>query len=38
MSAWLVRDSNNRSGGVMPFSKEEWRAFLDCAKDGEFGI
>ncbi|WP_322768968.1 DUF397 domain-containing protein [Frankia sp. Cr1] len=34
----LVRDSNNRAGVVMPFSKEEWRAFLDGAKDGEFDI
>ncbi len=32
-----VRDSKNPDGPVLVFTPSEWRAFLDGAKDGEFG-
>ena len=32
----LVRDSKNPDGAILTFTPNEWRAFLDGAKDGEF--
>lgn len=31
-----VRDSKNREGGTLTFTREEWSAFVDGAKNGEF--
>ena len=31
-----VRDSTNRKGGTLFFSNDEWDAFLEGAKKGEF--
>jgi Domain of unknown function (DUF397) len=31
-----VRDSKNQSGPVLTFTVDEWRAFIDGAKVGEF--
>lgn len=31
-----VRDSKNPQGGVLVFSRNEWGAFVDGAKSGEF--
>jgi hypothetical protein len=31
-----VRDSKNRAGGMLLFTTDSWRAFLDGAKQGEF--
>ncbi len=33
-----VRDSKNRSGPMLTFTPDEWRAFIEGAKDGEFDI
>jgi len=33
-----VRDSKNRSGPALTFTKAEWTAFVDSAKDGEFDL
>jgi Domain of unknown function (DUF397) len=32
----LVRDSKNPGGPVLRFTRDEWRAFLTGARDGEF--
>jgi hypothetical protein len=34
--AVAVRDSKNRSGPVLLFTTDEWDAFVEGAKDGEF--
>lgn len=34
----FVRNSNNRSGPVVSFTADEWRAFLAGARDGEFDL
>lgn len=34
----LVRDSKNPTGPVLGYTKGEWQAFLDGAKDGEFDL
>lgn len=34
----LVRDSKNPNGKRLSFSHEEWQAFLDGAKAGEFDL
>lgn len=34
----LVRDSKNPTGGSLVFTQDEWRAFIDGAKAGEFDI
>jgi len=31
-----VRDSKNPSGAILFYSSEEWSAFLEGAKNGEF--
>jgi hypothetical protein len=31
-----VRDSKDRQGPVLLFSRREWTAFLDGARNGEF--
>ncbi|MCD0482935.1 DUF397 domain-containing protein [Streptacidiphilus sp. ASG 303] len=31
-----IRDSRNPQGAVLTFQANEWRAFLDGARDGEF--
>jgi len=31
-----VRDSKNREGGMLVFTRREWEAFVGGAKDGEF--
>ena len=31
-----VRDSKNPSGAILFYTSEEWSAFLDAAKSGEF--
>ena len=33
---FLVRDTKNRSGGMLTFTTMEWDAFIAGAKDGEF--
>lgn len=33
-----VRDSKNRRGPALVFSRTEWDAFLGGAKDGEFDL
>jgi hypothetical protein len=33
-----VRDSKNRTGPALMFTKAEWIAFVGSAKDGEFDI
>lgn len=33
-----VRDSKDRGGPALVFSRAEWDAFLSGAKDGEFGL
>lgn len=33
-----VRDSKNRTGPALTFTKAEWIAFVGSAKDGEFDI
>jgi hypothetical protein len=34
--AIAVRDSKNPSGPALMFTPEEWAAFIEGAKDGEF--
>ncbi|WP_431607080.1 DUF397 domain-containing protein [Protofrankia symbiont of Coriaria ruscifolia] len=34
----ILRDSVQPDGPVLSFSREEWRAFTDGAKEGEFDI
>lgn len=34
----LVRDSKDRSGPVLEFTREEWVAFLGGVDEGEFTI
>lgn len=34
----LVRDSKDRTGPVLAFTRDEWRAFLGGVRDGEFDI
>jgi Domain of unknown function (DUF397) len=34
----LVRDSKNPSGAVLVFTPNEWDAFVNGAKDGEFDL
>ena len=36
--AIALRDSKNRAGAVLLFTPEEWLAFVDGAKDGEFDL
>jgi hypothetical protein len=36
--AILVRDSKDRDGAVLSFTRSEWAAFLAGAKDGEFAL
>jgi Domain of unknown function (DUF397) len=31
-----VRDSKDREGGALTFSREQWRAFIIGARDGQF--
>ena len=31
-----VRDSKNPGGPVLVFTREQWRAFVEAVKDGEF--
>lgn len=33
-----VRDSKNRTGGVLQFDAQSWHEFLDGAKRGEFDL
>ena len=33
-----VRDSKNPDGPVLAFTREEWAAFVEGAKDGEFDL
>jgi Domain of unknown function (DUF397) len=33
-----VRDSKDPDGPVLVFTRDEWRAFLDGAKKGEFDV
>ena len=33
-----VRDSKDRSGPVLVFSPESWRAFVEAAKKGELDL
>lgn len=33
-----VRDSKDRSGPVLTFTRDEWTAFLGGARDGEFDL
>jgi hypothetical protein len=35
--AVAVRDSKDPDGGMLVFSPEEWRAFLDAARAGRLG-
>jgi len=34
----LVRDSKDPSGPVLSYTRDEWLAFLDGAKKGEFDL
>jgi Domain of unknown function (DUF397) len=36
LPAVAVRDSTHPDGGILVFTPEAWRAFVDGAKDGEF--
>jgi hypothetical protein len=36
--AILVRDSKNPDGAVLVFTPNEWDAFVNGAKDGEFDL
>jgi hypothetical protein len=36
--AIAVRDSKDPSGAVLVFTRGEWDAFVDGAKDGEFDL
>ena len=33
-----VRDSKNPGGPVLPFTQDEWDAFVGGVKDGEFDL
>ena len=33
-----VRDTKNPTGPMLTFTPNEWRAFIDGAKDGEFDL
>jgi hypothetical protein len=33
-----VRDTKNRDGGTLIFTRAEWDAFIGGAKDGEFDL
>jgi hypothetical protein len=33
-----VRDTKNRDGGTLVFTRSEWAAFLGGVKDGEFDL
>ncbi len=33
-----VRDTKDRSGPILRFTGDEWLAFIDGAKDGEFDL
>jgi Domain of unknown function (DUF397) len=33
-----VRDTKDRDGGTLIFTRSQWSAFLDGLKDGEFDI
>ncbi|WP_188127300.1 DUF397 domain-containing protein [Actinoplanes lobatus] len=33
-----VRDTKNRDGGTLTFSREGWAAFVAGVKDGEFDL
>ena len=33
-----VRDSKDRSGPVLTFTREEWRTFIEGAKESEFDL
>lgn len=35
-SGMAVRDTKNRSGAVLRFAKDEWKAFLESVQYGEF--
>lgn len=37
-TAVAVRDSKHPTGPVLIFTPDEWHAFLDGAKDGEFDL
>jgi len=37
-NAVQVRDSKNPTETILTFNPDEWRAFLDGAKSGEFDI
>jgi hypothetical protein len=32
----MVRDSKDRSGPVLAFDPDQWRAFIDGVKQGDF--
>lgn len=34
----LVRDTKNRAGGVQAYTPDEWRAFVQGVKFGEFDL
>lgn len=34
----LVRDSKDRGGPVLSFTRDEWAAFVAAVKDGEFDL
>jgi hypothetical protein len=36
--AVALRDSKDRAGAVLVFTPEEWLAFVDGTKDGEFDL
>ncbi|WP_067508236.1 DUF397 domain-containing protein [Actinoplanes sp. TFC3] len=36
--AVAVRDTKDREGGTLLFTRGEWEAFLGGAKDGEFDL
>ena len=37
-AAVALRDSKDRAGAVLLFTPEEWLAFVDGTKDGEFDL
>ena len=37
-SSVLVRNTRDRSGPVLEFTEDEWRAFIAGAHDGEFDL
>lgn len=38
LDAVLVRDSKDRTGPVLSFTRGEWTAFVSGVKDGEFDL